>query len=357
MYMDVDTAESVLEDSGLSPYEANAFVAILTLGDASASDIVDACTVPQPRIYDVLRSLDDEGLIETYETDTLRARVSDPETLVSELEDKAGRYAAAADKITEVWRRPAPTEHDIELFSEFDDIITRVRDGIRAAEHSVNIAVSGQVFLKLATDLGRAKDDGVVVNTSLYIEEGLKTDVSDFETYFENAASTVRYRKCPSPFLTVVDGEKSYFGASRRQTDYGMFIQDQGLSTMLYGYFQSLLWGRWETVYSDRTESFPKRYSNMRRCVAEVASHLQESADPLRATVDGYHIETGHKTRIEGEVTDTIPAPASDVPRRDANQTAIVVRTDSGEFTVGGFGAIVEDIRATSVRVTPAFGE
>ena len=55
--MDTDELHAVLEEAGLSPYQADAYVTLLALGSASASEIATASGVPQPRIYDVLRGL------------------------------------------------------------------------------------------------------------------------------------------------------------------------------------------------------------------------------------------------------------------------------------------------------------
>lgn len=52
--MDTDELYAVLEEAGLSPYQADAYAALLELGSASASEIATTSGVPQPRIYDVL---------------------------------------------------------------------------------------------------------------------------------------------------------------------------------------------------------------------------------------------------------------------------------------------------------------
>ncbi len=69
--MDDSELTDVLEDAGLSPYQAEAYDALLQLGAASATELADACAVPTARIYDVLRDLETKGYIETYEQDSL----------------------------------------------------------------------------------------------------------------------------------------------------------------------------------------------------------------------------------------------------------------------------------------------
>ncbi len=348
--MNPDELQSVLEDGELSPYQAKAFVALLKLGDASVSELVDACTVPQPRIYDVLRTLNEKGYIETYEDDALRARVIDPVELISELETKSGRYSAAAETIDDIWEQPTHGQHDVEIFTEFSQVIHHAIDGIERANDSVNVAATGSEFLDLRSALHAAKADGVIVNLSLALDPSFRTTIDDFESYFEETASEVRYRERFSPFLTLVDASESYFGVPRREHGYGMFVQDPALSTMLYGHFQDSLWERWDRVYTDRTETFPKKYTDIKNCVAEIMPHVAEEA-PLVARVNGYETNTGFEARIEGRIVDIVPAPDADVRARDADQVSLIVESDSETYSIGGFGAILEDIRAVSIWI------
>ena len=72
--MNVDELITTLQNAGFAPYQAQAYVALLELGSASAQEIATASDVPGPRIYDVLHSLEEDGYITTYEQDPLRPR-------------------------------------------------------------------------------------------------------------------------------------------------------------------------------------------------------------------------------------------------------------------------------------------
>lgn len=349
-YMRLEEVREILEDAGLSPYQAKAFLALLELGDASVSEIVNNCTVPQPRIYDVLRSLDEKGFIETYEEDSLRARVVDPSTLVDELQSKSERYGIAAEEIDRVWQQPAIGENHIEIFTDFEQVLSNAIDGIQQANDSVTVAANGSEFLQLRSALIEAKRNGIVVQLSIHLEENANTDIDDLEPSLKDATSEVRYRRSSSPFLTLVDSNKTYFGVPRRGRGYGMFVQDQALSSMLFSYFQDSLWGRWDVVYSDRSENFPKTFTDIRSCLSELMPHL-ESGERLTATINGYETETGMEAKIEGQITDVVPSPESDLSIHESKEVTIIVETEDGTYDVGGFGAVVEDIRATSIKI------
>jgi len=111
--MDDDELTEVLEDAGLSPYQSEAYVALLGLGTASATDIADACDVPDPRIYDVLRDLESKGYIETFQQDSLTARAHDPKDVLENLRSQSSRYLEAAEDIEERWNQPEITDHEV----------------------------------------------------------------------------------------------------------------------------------------------------------------------------------------------------------------------------------------------------
>lgn len=177
-----------------------------------------------------------------------------------------------------------------------------------------------------------------------------KTSIDDLEPYLRDAASEARYRETPVPFLALIDFHRSYFGVSRSQSGYGIFVQDQALTTMLYRYFQDALWNRWEVIHRRHTGEFPKEYTNIRNCVRELRSYADEE-DFLRVSVDGYETETGRERHIEGVVADIYPNGDSGISVTDADQICLTVETESKMYTVGGFGAIVEDLRATRIQV------
>ena len=55
--------EALNEQLGLSPYESRTYVSILTLGPMSPSEIAKRADIPRPRVYDVLQSLVQKGLL------------------------------------------------------------------------------------------------------------------------------------------------------------------------------------------------------------------------------------------------------------------------------------------------------
>ncbi|MFC4986842.1 TrmB family transcriptional regulator sugar-binding domain-containing protein [Saliphagus infecundisoli] len=351
--MKLDEIESVLEAYGLSPYQANAFLTVLELRDASVSEINEASNVPQPRIYDVLETLNEKGIIETYEKGSLRARITDPTTFIDSLEQLGEDLYDTADIIDDYYQKPPLEKHSFEIYDDFQQVLKHAVEDVRQSTDSINLALSASSFLQLHNPLKEAIENDIIINISIHITEGSKTGIDDLMPYLRDAASEVRYRETSAPFLALVDSHRSYFGVSRPQSGYGMFVQDQALSTMLYRYFQDTLWRRWEVIHGHgrRTDKFRREYASIRNCVRDLRSY-PANRDSLEVTVDGYETDTGRERHIEGVVADFYPSVDDGISVTDADQINLAVETECKTYTVGGFGAIVEDLRATRIRVT-----
>lgn len=356
--MNLDDVEKALAEDDLSPYQAEVYVTLLELCDASATEIVESCTVPQPRIYDVLRELTNKGYVETYQEDQLRARVPDPGKITAKLQRRAETLADIADTIEEVWERPPIGEHKISVFDDFKAVIDNAVAGIRSADNSVQLAATTDTFVEAYDALRAARENDVFVKLSLYAGPDDSNDISDLETYLQKAATEVRYRKNPAPFLALVDGEDTYFAMQQhRYNSYGMFLKDQPLSAMIYWYFQNALWDQWDTVYSARSDDLPREYVEIRQCVCEARALLATGRD-IETTVRGYWTEGGDECTIEGRIIDAISPDVSEIESPFSSefvgQTTLVVEEDGERYTVGGLGAIVEDVRAARIVLRDA---
>jgi DNA-binding PadR family transcriptional regulator len=133
--MKVDRAEltETLEDAGLSPYQADAYVTVLELGSAPVTRIADASGVPDPRIYDVLRDLESAGYIETYEQESLYARANSLDEITDDLRTRANRFTEATEEIERRWNEPSVEQSTVSIVTRFETVIKNADEFIRAA--------------------------------------------------------------------------------------------------------------------------------------------------------------------------------------------------------------------------------
>ncbi|QIB73871.1 TrmB family transcriptional regulator [Halogeometricum borinquense] len=358
--MDLAELQDALEDAGLSQYQAEAYNALLQLGAASATELADACAVPTARIYDVLRDLETKGYIETYEQDSLRARACDPETVLEDLRSRATMLEAAADEIEDRWEAPEVDRHMLSIVKRFETVFQRAASIIREAENEVQLSVTADQYEELKPALREAFENGAIVKVSLHTDP--ERDGPSFDSMdFEGVVTEVRHRTLPTPFVLLVDRTQTCFAPHAHSlNEYGVLVDDYTLTYVFHWYFQTCLWEVLDPVYSARDDEPPVVYADVRRCVRDIEPMLSEDAT-VRATVTGLDTGTGDHVELTGEITEvyysgmtdtTAEADSTPALSQLAGQVCFTLRAGEETYTVGGWGAVLEDVEATRVTVT-----
>ena len=354
--MDGPDLIETLEDAGLSPYQADAFVTLLELGSASATDLASASSVPDARIYDVLRALEDKGYIETYEQDSLHARAHDPATVLADLRARATRFETAADEIHERWSRPDIEEYNVSIVKRLETVTTRAAELITEATNQVQLGVTPTQFRDLADTLAAAHDRGVNIKVCLIppIDEGVA--LPSTET-LARTCTEARYRTVPSPFIALVDRSWTCFAPHGNSTnEYGVIVNDRTHTYIFHWFFLTNLWDVQETVYSGRSETFPRTYVDLRRCLRDILPRFQQD-QTIEAVVQGFDTTTGSEVEHRGHITDVTYAGVSSTDDAStplsqlAGEASFTLETGDDIVTVGGWGAMIEDVEAIRIRI------
>lgn len=361
--MDIAEVRSTLEDAGLSQYQADAYVSLLELGSASATELADESGVPGARIYDVLRDLEQRGYVETYESDALRARARNPREALEDLRDRADRLVSAAEEAESRWEAPAPERHRVDIVKRFETVSDRALEAIADAENEVALAVSPDGFDRFRDALATARENGAVVKLTLVGEE--IDEVVDATT-FEDVATEVRHRPLPAPFLAVVDRTVTCFAPHRDSlNEYGVLVDDFSLTYVFHWYFSTCLWEVWDEVYDERAGQLAADYVDIRRFLREVEP-IVSAGGRVEVRVRGTARENGDPITVDGTVTEFVYAGESNTESEDGDGDAdepvplpqlagrVTVFVDDGdrEWSVGGWGAHMEDIELTRFSVT-----
>ncbi|SEV83292.1 TrmB family transcriptional regulator [Natrinema salifodinae] len=353
--MDGDELIATLEDAGLSPYQADAFVTLLELGSASATDVAEASSVPDPRIYDVLRGLEEKGYVETYEQDSLHARAHDPADVLADLRSRANRFETAADEIEDRWSRPDLEDHKVSIVKRLDTVLTRADELIRSAANQVQIGLTPAQFDDLAPALAAARENGVDVKVCLVPPIDEEPSLPSTETLSETCTEA-RYRELPSPFVALVDRTWTCFSPHGGSTnEYGVIVNDRTHAYVFNWYFLTCLWEIHEPIYSARDDEPPITYVDIRRCLRDVEPLLAEGRT-IEATVAGFETDAGREVTRRGTITDVTygehPANGDRTPLSHlAGEASLTIATDDGTHTVGGWGAMLEDYEARRITI------
>lgn len=348
--MDPSELQTVLEEAGLSPYQASAYATLLELGSASVSEIATASDVPQPRIYDVLRGLEDDGYVTTFDQDRLYAQPNDPEEALSGLRGAIERYETAIVEIESRYQAPEVDEGRLSLVRRFRTVFEHAREVIGTANDHIQLAATPDHFRKLHPELHAAHERGVHVHLSLHVppNEDLPLDRSDFE----GVCTEVRRRDLRGPFLLLSDRQRACYAAqSNPANECGVLVDDFTTAYVFHWYFLTRLWEVYEKIYDERSEHPPHSYVEITECIRALEPLLNDGA-LVTGRIEGEFVHTGRECDLSGRFVDveytgsrTDGTPASLLQL--AAEARLRFETDDDSLIVGGRGAHIEDIAVT----------
>lgn len=354
--MGTEALVETLEAAGLSPYEANAYVALLDLGTASATDIADASDVPAPRIYDVLQSLEDRKYVETFEQPSLQARAHSTSEVVEDLTERASRLERAADEITDRWERPELSAGGASIVSRFQTVLDRAETIIAESNYLVLLSTTVEHLERLQPALSDAVDRGVSVRVSVHTEDDDLPDAAEFA----RVCTEARHRPLPAPFVVIGDRRRASFAHHPGSYDrYGVLMNDRTHAYVFYWYFLTNLWEPWEVVYDAASGEYPVEYFDIRHLVRDLRAADWTEADAVRIRVEGFDTDSGQERHVEGTIAD-IRAPYDAEGESGfglVGQVTIDLDVDGDRVTVGGWGAILEDVEGTRITLLGGLGD
>jgi sugar-specific transcriptional regulator TrmB len=352
--MDTEELTDALEDAGLSPYQAEAYVTILELGSASATDIAETSTVPDPRIYDVLRDLEKQGYIETYEQDSLHARAYSPKVVLEDLRNRAERFESAADEIEDRWEEPAMDTHTVSFVKRIDTVLDKAESKIREAESEIQIALSTEQYERLRPALKEARERGVHIRMALHADT--ESDLPS-QSELAEVATQANYRTLPMPFIALVDRTATCFAPHNLSMNrYGIIVEDRTHAYVFHWFFMAGLWESMEPLYESEDDgTLPRTYVDIRNCIRDLTPLLADGAT-IEVTIDAVDVDSGAEHVLTGTVAETI-YPSSEAQHDSTpfvylgGQATIMVDTGSERVEIGGWGSVVEDYEATRIVV------
>lgn len=343
----------VLTKIGFSEYEAEAYLGLLQLRDASVSELAEVCAVPRSRLYDVLRTLAAAGYVETYEQDNLRAHISNTKAVIEEIDQWSNEFDDATDELEELAKTPKIEHSNVSIFHTRDATIQKAKDFISNSDHVVQICLSPAELVEMEPELSEAYKQGVTIRIALTFDptEDLPDDLSN---KFSHLATEVRRCEANEPFTALIDGSIAVLAIDNDwDGKYGLIVEDSKLSSILHWFFQLQLWEPWDTLYSTSV-SQPEIYVSVRQLIRDFEM-LRTDDEIVTVRVNGIDPQSHEAVEIEGEIVDVIYTDVysnQDVTfGQQFIQAALKIKTDDGEYTVGGYGAVVEDIRAIEIDI------
>ena len=332
--------EQVISRFNLGEYEIAAYLAVLQHGELTASEISDTTDIPQPRVYDTVRSLGDVGLVELKETRPMKVLAIDPRDAFGDIQNSLDDLV---ETLSERYTAPAREPEAVSLVKSRPTILRYLEDIIAAAEYELLLSLTPGLLERFEDRLRERHEDGIA--TEILVSPAREAASSD-EFPYQSVATTVKARRgITTPVIAIADGNYSMYATResiRGDTDrYGVIFNRSELGFLVSGFLNTVLWTTADVIATDGEElPFPRRYGTIRRCISDLTSMDGE----FYATIEGREVETGEHWVVQGKVTEASHRQSREV-------ATLVVEGEDGPVDVGGQVAAYEDIEAHEIIV------
>lgn len=332
--------ERVSRQFEFGEYEAAAYLTVLEHGELTASEIADRTAIPQPRVYDTVRSLDDVGLVELRENRPMKVLAVDPGEAFGDLTDSLSDLVADLEA---TYTEPARDVQTVSLVKSRPTILRYLSDVIDSAEYELMLSLTPDLLARFEDRLTAKQDDGVAIELIV----SPRAEIPEPDQYdYRSVSSRVRGRRgVTTPVIGVADGRYSVYATRASLQDgtdrYGVIFDRSELGFMVSMYLNLVLWSTAEPVVTDSdVVAFPRRYATLRRAVAD----LRALDGEFYATIEGREVTTGTRRVVRGPVVEVRAS-------RRGEEASLAVDTDDGRVTVGGRVAAYEDLEALDVWI------
>ena len=338
------TMERVGERFNLGEYEIDAYLAVLDSGELTASEIAAETDIPQPRVYDTVRSLSDRGLVELRESRPMKIVAVDPDESFG---DVRSSLSEMVDELEARYTAPARDTEAVSLVKSRSTILRYLEEVIDDADYEIAVSLTPDLLRRFRDRLAQRVDEGVAVEL-LVTPASRAPDPAEFD--YDAVSTDARGRRgITTPVIAVADGEYSVYATQDALRDdrdrYGVIFNRSALGFLVSGFFGTVLWSTAEAVASTEKERpFPRTYASIRRAVKDV----HDIGGEFEAVVSGRDVETGAEIRVEGPVVEYEYDPSEQVA------SFTVHDPEAGRVSVGGLVAAFEDVEGQEIELSRA---
>ncbi|MFB6233753.1 MAG: HTH-type sugar sensing transcriptional regulator TrmB [Halopenitus sp.] len=324
----------------LGEYEVEAYLTILEHGEMTASEIAEGTDIPQPRVYDTVRDLADNGLVEIRESRPMKVLAVDPEEAFGSIR---GSLDQLVDDLEERYTTPTRAQEAVSLVKSRSTILRYLGEIIESAEYELVLSLSPDLMGRFEEELAERREAGVTIDLLL----SPAREVPDAEEFdYESVATHARVRRgVTTPIVAVADGTYSLYTTQQAlrndQDRYGVIFNRSELGFLVSGFLNTVVWTSATTLTRTTDERpWPRRYATIRRCVSD----LEAEAGDFYATIRGRDVETGADRTVSGRVVDVSVGT-------NRETAAMTVESDGDRIDVGGQVAALEAVEAHEIAI------
>lgn len=167
-------AVRLLEELGLTEYEARCFVALTRVTKATAKEVSDLSEVPRSRVYDAVERLHQRGLVDVQQSEPREYQSIDADRAIATLEEQyQSTLDDASRALEDLAKVDNPEETGAWAIADADHVADRVETIVDDANETLYLLVVDEAFANGEVDaiLDGLDDRGVQVTAEVPSEE------------------------------------------------------------------------------------------------------------------------------------------------------------------------------------------
>ena len=244
--LSADASKSILDglrNLGLSTYEAQAYLALIPYPDISATQLCNAASIPDSKIYFALEELQKKGLVVVSEGVPRHYRALHPKEALGKLKSiMTQEYEGQIEKLDKLAVALEPMysrkeREDVELayvVKGFENVLSRINEILRDAKREVVVFIPEiAIYDKMQPQLVSTSRRGVRVKLAVSPKIRKHVDARFTEVREQTP-------NCEDCWLVIVDGN-TVISSSEWKTDrcHAIMTQDPVIVAMSREYFES----------------------------------------------------------------------------------------------------------------------
>jgi len=346
MVMNEEEIIRLLESIGIRGYEARAYLALIELGEATATMVASKAKIPRPRIYDVLTSLSKKGLVEVKIGRPRIYHALSPEIAlnqyikryVNEIYISTSRLTKELSKLYSSSTREK--EPLIWINYNLESGIEKAKALISNMKYDAILSIDNHILDKLYRAMIKRLQGGNECTLALtLISESDERELLEKLGYIDR----IEIRILSTGILKMIEidlNDALLFGER-----YVMHTREQELILIIYEIYYFGYWRVAKVIKPLNIKRGEKYILTHHWLAMDVIREALSNGFNVKSKIKGYHVRSRKPIVIEGYVK-KIYKTANDVIR------SIIIETDEGEVRVGGLGASMEDIESRLIELT-----
>jgi sugar-specific transcriptional regulator TrmB len=347
--MDLKKLRENLMKFGFSKYETLVYTTLLMKGSSTASEIVGASGTPQPRLYDIVSSLERKGLIESRGGRPKKYWPVDPEVALPRFFSQfESAYKETLKASGELYKKASAfmEKPSVWIVKGKENVLSKMVNLIKDSKIEVWAALPDLLAERWGEVLVDKSSGGVSISLVIHPFE---KRIENFKQMAERIS--IRVRPIAGMSMIVADNRRCMICSSAMlapeypsELCYGIFVEENSELTQVINDF--FFFTLWQPSKPANGVPVKKVASFVNVCTAvEYLEALRELGKKARVSMRGKLLKTGKTVRISGRAETT-------VLERGGFRTMRVRTSDGKLINVGSLGATLEDIEAEKIVIT-----